>query len=80
MICERSLTSNSNSRTRYSRPITGIEGFKYQASDGYGWGVHTLRIRDFSTMGSPHLTVMYSFPYIRLSEPGAAQARDNSYP
>ena len=29
---------------------------------------------------APHLTVMYSFPYIRLSEPGAAQARDNSYP
>ena len=32
--------------------MTGIERFKYQASDGYGCVIHTLFVRDFAAMGS----------------------------
>ena len=53
--------------------MTGIEGYKYQASDGWGSVIHhTLVVRDFAAMGSssfnPHV-VMYNYFYIRLSEP-----------
>ena len=34
------------------QPMTGIEGFKYQASNGKGSVIHTLFIRDFAAMGS----------------------------
>ena len=43
----------------------------------YGRGIHTLFVRDFDAMGSS--SFMHSFLYIRLSEPGAAYDRDNSY-
>ena len=54
--------------------MTGIEGFKYQASDGLGSVIHTLFVRDFAAMGSSsdYLTiiVVHNFLYIWLSEPG----------
>ena len=34
------------------QPMAGIEGFKYQASDGQGSVIHTLFVRDFAAMGS----------------------------
>ena len=41
------------------QPMTGIEGFKYQASDGKGSVIHTLFVREFAAMGSnsfnPHV-------------------------
>ena len=40
------------------QPMTGIEGFKYLASDGYGSVIHFLFVRDFAAMGcssfNPH--------------------------
>ena len=34
------------------QPMAGIEGFKYQATDGQGIVIHTLFVRDFVAMGS----------------------------
>ena len=42
--------------------MTGIEGFKYQASDGKGSVIHTIFVRDFAAMGSssfnPHAQLL----------------------
>ena len=39
------------------QPKTGIEVFKYQASDGYkGSVIHTLSVRDFAAMGNSSFT------------------------
>ena len=34
------------------QPITGINGFKYQASDDSGNVIHSSFVRDFAAMGS----------------------------
>ena len=34
------------------QPLTGIEGFIYQAGDGLGSAIHNLFFRDFAAMGS----------------------------
>ena len=34
------------------QPMTGIEGFKYQASGGQGSLINTVFARDFAAMGS----------------------------
>ena len=52
------------------QPMTGIEGFKYQASDGKGSVIHTLFVRDFVAMGISLFNPHAQFLYIRLSEPG----------